>query len=132
MIIFMESMRETVCKNFTRELKASEFAENIKKFSKTIRVNESTVHRWINGSSVPEVANLEEAAKAFGVDVTVFYKREPVYATISPRSALRKYLVIPDDIVEKLSHFPPESGVWESIRGAIDGAKKAEDHLKGL
>jgi hypothetical protein len=46
-------------------------------------------------------------------------------------TALRKYLVIPDDIVEDLSHFRSDAGVWEEIRAAILLEKGEQPHPNG-
>jgi transcriptional regulator with XRE-family HTH domain len=125
----MESMRETVCRNFKRIIEGSPL--NAAEIARAAKVHESTVSRWKKGETVPEVDNLDEIAKILGVDVMEFYKREGNVATISPRTALKKYLVIPDDIIEDLSLFGEEAGVWEDIRAAILLEKKEQSRPNG-
>ena len=129
MIIFMESMRDTVCKNFKRIIEASPLSPA--DVAKAMKVHDSTVSRWKKGETVPEVDHLDELAKILGVDVSEFYRREGNIATISPRTALRKYLVIPDDVIEDLSHFSEADDVWKNIRAAIM-VQKDEDQKKLL
>lgn len=130
MIILMETMRDTVYKNFKRMLDATPVSAA--EIARVTKVHESTVSRWKKGEIVPGIENLDALARIFGVDVMDFYKRDGNVATISPRTALKKYLVIPDDIIEDLCRYDnPEHEVWELIRGTIDGVKNAEKTLKG-
>lgn len=128
MIILMETMRDTVYKNFKRMLEATPISAA--EIARATKVHESTVSRWKKGEIVPGIENLDNLAKIFGVDVMEFYKREGNVATISPRTALRKYLVIPDDIIEELCHFNEDSGVWEAIKEVIEIEKAANPHGK--
>lgn len=129
MIIFMETMRDTVYKNFKRIVEGSPLSPA--DIAKAAKVHPSTVSRWISGANVPEVDNLDSIAKILGVDVSEFYRREGNVATISPRTALRKYLVVPDDVIEDLSHFSESDDVWKNIRAAIK-LQKEEDQKKLL
>jgi transcriptional regulator with XRE-family HTH domain len=136
MIIIMETLRDLVCKNFNRMLE-QHLKDNpgltISRFAKDLKFSEPTFYRWKNGESVPEVANMEILARAFRVDPMEFYRQEggPAVVNISPSRALKKYLVIPDSIVEELCHYDSTHEVWDLIQGVIDGVKKAEEQLKG-
>jgi hypothetical protein len=55
----------------------------------------------------------------------------PIAGPLYGNTALRKYLVIPDDIVEDLSHFRSDAGVWEEIRAAILLEKGEQPHPNG-
>lgn len=117
MIIIMESMRETITRNFNRLVKESGMKK--REIAHQLHISEATLQRWKAGLNIPEVTTIEALAGVLGVDPIEFYKREDNIAPMSPRGALKKYLVIPDEIVEGLSHFAPDDEVWEMIKTAI-------------
>lgn len=117
MIIHLESLKDTLSKNFKRIVSASDMS--VREIASSIGVTESSLHRWKSGTDVPKLENVDALAKLFGVDPAEFYKTEGNVITLTPRGALKKYLVIPDEIVEELSHFEEKDKIWEMIKGAI-------------
>jgi transcriptional regulator with XRE-family HTH domain len=130
MIFLMDSMWETVSKNFIRmaderpEIKATEIAA-------AAGVTRDMVYKWRKGENIPDVDKIDDLAKLFRVDPIDFYKGAGNVMPFFGNTALRKYLVIPDDIVEDLSRFRSDAGVWEEIRAAILLEKGEQPHPNG-
>lgn len=123
MIIVMENLRETLARNLTRLIEASDLS--VKEIARRIGVTDVSIHRWKSGANPPDVGNMDALAKVLGVDPMEFYRSEGAHiVTMKPSVALKKYLVLPDEIVEDLCQFGPESNVWVNIRHAIELEKK--------
>lgn len=130
MIIFeMKSLKEVIGDNITRIIKDSPYTS--RDIAKRLNVTEVTIHRWKTGENPPDVANLEALAKLLKVDPADFYKTSSNVLTVYGNVPLKKYLIIPDDIVEELCHFPDDSNVWANIRRAIELEKTVQSLPKG-
>jgi transcriptional regulator with XRE-family HTH domain len=120
----------TVSKNFIRmaderpEIKATEIAS-------AAGVTRDMVYKWKKGENIPDVDKIDDLAKLFKVDPIDFYKGAGNVMPFYGNTALRKYLVIPDNIVESLSSFGTNHEIWELIEGLIDGVKDGENHANG-
>lgn len=127
MIIYVESLRETLSKNFMRAVEQS--GRSVRDLAAAIGVSETSFHRWKNGTDVPKLENVEAIAKELGVSPSEFYKTDGgVVSITSPRRVLQKYLVIPDEIVEGLCHFSEGDEVWSMVRAAIRIRSEAIAH----
>jgi transcriptional regulator with XRE-family HTH domain len=120
MIIAMVSLRETICKNFTRvmdahpEIGATEIA-------KSINVHRSMIYKWRDGVNVPDPDHMDALAKLFRVDVTEFYRTNgESVISLSPSVALRKYLVIPDKVIELAQGLPDDTKIWGIIEDELE------------
>lgn len=114
MIIAMESLRETICKNFNRIL--SEHPEyGPSDIAEAAGVHRSMIYKWKDGENLPEPEKMEALAKLFRIDVMEFYKTGAGVISIQPSRALKKYLVIPDEVVELACHLDANDEVWEGI-----------------
>jgi transcriptional regulator with XRE-family HTH domain len=118
MIFLMDSMWKTVSKNFIRmaierpEIKATEIAV-------AAGVTRDMVYKWKKGENIPDVDKIDLLAKLFRVEPIDFYRGSSNVTPFYGNASLRKYLVIPDKIVEMLCDFGTESPVWKNIEQAI-------------
>lgn len=122
MIIVMEPLRETICKNFNRLRKERAEALTDEEIADKVGVTRGMVAKWKKGA-VPEPENIEELSKIFRVDPIEFYKSEENVMPVYGASSLRTYLVIPDEImglVAKLNGHEPE--VWDGVKGVLEFA----------
>lgn len=116
MIIAMESMREVVCKNFNRlwaerpDLSALAIAE-------ATGVTRAMPYKWKSGENFPDVDKIDLLAKLFRVDVMEFYFSGATPISLHPSRALKKYLVIPDEVVNLAAELSDDHDViWDSIK----------------
>lgn len=130
MIIYMESLRDTLSKNFKRVIEDSGLS--VRELAKRIGVSETSMHRWKSGAEVPKLEHVDDLARILGVDPGEFYKSEKPVINISPRGMLRKYLVIPDHVVELACQLDENDDVWEDIEETLLIAVEAKKlHGKG-
>lgn len=129
MIITMKPLREILAGNIERVITASHLS--VKEIAASLKVSETTVHRWKaeKNSIPPDVANMEALAKLLNVDPVEFYKSPDNVVTLYGHAPLTNYMIIPDDIVEGLAHLHPrpEANVWTNIRVAIKEEQRAQE-----
>lgn len=117
----METIRETICKNFNRLIESSDL--NNKVLAQKAGVTEPTFYRWKRGESTPELDNIEAMAKALGVDASEFYRTDaPIKKTFTMKEFKGFLGNIPDDIYEMAGELGSDHQVWEIVRGAYDHA----------
>lgn len=120
----MENIRNTVCNNFNRLVDSSNLSK--REIAKLIKVDESTLQRWGNGKSFPELPNIEKLAKALNVSEWEFYRTpQEVEKPISVSNVVPLLLSIPDHIYLKAQKIGPRHMAWEAIDGILNGAIKS-------
>jgi transcriptional regulator with XRE-family HTH domain len=123
MMFVVEPLRITLARNITEAIEGSSFS--VKDIAQQLGLSETSIHRWKNGSNPPDVGNLEALSKLLKIDPADFYKTghhpHPVI-NLTPRDALRKLLIVPDEIIEELAELDlsDDSHLWDNIRTAID------------
>lgn len=130
MIIVMDSLKDILAKNIERLIEAS--GRSVRDIASEIKVSDVSIHRWKSGANPPDVVNMEALAKALNVDPMEFYKSESNIVPLYGNTALRKFLILPDDIVEDLSALSPDpsANVWENIRIAIEEERQYQQSKK--
>lgn len=129
MIITMISLRDIICKNYNKfmemnpDIGATEIA-------KAVGVHRSMVYKWKDGVNVPDPDNMEALAKLFGVDVMDFYKSDDGVSNIKPSRVLKKYLVIPDEVVELASKLDHDTDAWRDVITALETAIEDQELKK--
>lgn len=120
MIIIMKPLREVLASNIERLIGAS--AYNVREIALKMNVSETTVHRWKAEKNPipPDVENMERLAKLLDVDPADFYKSEANIVPMYGMSSLKKYMIIPDEVVELIYKSNPDSDTWEAIKGFLD------------
>lgn len=115
MIIAMESMRDTICKNFNKAL-AERPEVKTKELADAIGVHTSMIYKYKSGENIPDVEKLDLLAKFLRIDVMEFYSSGTAAVTMYPSRSLKKYLVIPDEIVNLAAELSDDHDeVWRDI-----------------
>ncbi len=126
MIIYMETLRDTLSKNFKRVIEDS--GMTVRELAHRIGVSETSLHRWKSGAEVPKLEHVDGIARVLNIDPGEFYKSERPIINISPRGTLKKYLVIPDQVVELASQLGDDQGyVWDEIIETLEIALKQKE-----
>lgn len=128
MIIYMESLRETLSKNFKRVVEES--GMSVRELAKEIGVSETSFHRWKSGSDIPKLEHVDDLARVLGINPGEFYKSDRPVVSISPRGILKKYLVIPDDFVELAFRLEPDSKAWKDLITVLETAIEDQEDKK--
>jgi transcriptional regulator with XRE-family HTH domain len=112
----MENIRDVICKNCTRLIESSKMSQ--KTIASKVGVSEPTIYRWKSGENTPELANIEALANVLGVSTLEFYRTSEERAPIemAPDIVLRKYLRVPNEIVELAQDFDPNDPVWGGVK----------------
>lgn len=115
MIITMDSMRGVICKNFNRI--ADERSDlSVPEIAAAAGVTRGMVYKWKSGENIPDVDKLDLLAKLFRVDVMEFYSQGTIMTSLYPSRQLKKYLVIPDEIVNLAAELSDDHDeVWRDI-----------------
>lgn len=119
----MENIRTLVCRNFNRLVEASPLTK--KEIARQMQVDQSTLQRWKNGETFPELANIEKLAKILGVEEREFYLSEkPIVKTLPMKDVIKMIASIPDDIYLAASEIDLNHEVWGEVRRVFENAKK--------
>ena len=117
MIIHMDSLRDTLSKNFKRVI--DESGMSVRDLAKSIGVSETSFHRWKSGADIPKLEHVDELARVLRIDPGEFYKSERPVINLSPRGVLKKYLVIPDEFVELACQLDADDPVWQDMEEGL-------------
>jgi transcriptional regulator with XRE-family HTH domain len=118
----VESIRDIVTRNFNRLVDSSPLSK--KEIAQKMKVDPSTLQRWGSGDSFPELPNIQKLADILRVSTAEFYQaEEPIIKVEPPSKLLRKLLLIPDHIYEKIEDFGDDEDVWTDIEVALNRAK---------
>lgn len=118
----MENMKEVVSKNFNRFMEASKPKQRA--LANSIKVNENSIGRWLRGTSLPEMDNIQKLADFFGVPWQEFFRSDYLSTPkVEPMShVLNRALTIPDSIYEFAGKIPEShrKDIWDAVEGLIE------------
>lgn len=117
----MGNIREIVCKNFKRLVDSS--GKTKREIAQQMGVSEATLQRWKSGASFPELPNIEKLASILGVDESEFYLSSESEVKLMPVSgAIKKALLIPDDIFELAQKLSVNDEAWGMVKIVLEVA----------
>lgn len=126
----MENIRTIVCKNFNRLVEASPLSK--KEIARQMQIDTSTLQRWKNGDTFPELPNIEKLAKVLGVNEREFYSsEEPIVKTLPMDVMFKRIRSVPERIYELAEKVGTDNDVWDAIEGLLEDEIEYGQKKKG-